>query len=94
MFSLFHLAKVLDSLPFWVKTLHQPRNVSVASCPRPPRLEKEADRKAVSEMPCPACGEYSFFVVHIQNNPVMGAMGVQDVTLRCKSCGYQETRTE
>jgi hypothetical protein len=91
MFGLTHLVKVLDSLPFRGKPLHPSQEATLASSAL--REESDAERP-LSEMPCPACGEHSFFTVHVQSNPVMGCMGVHDKTRRCRSCGYQEKLTE
>jgi hypothetical protein len=91
MFGLSHLVKVLDSLPFRGKTLHTSSDSTIDPSGS---AEESPPAKPSSEMPCPACGERSFFIVRIQSNPVMGCMGIYDKTRRCRSCGFQEKLTE
>jgi len=85
-----NILALLERIPVWKKLIDLPKRVD------------DIDRKIVdienklsssSEIKCPACGEYKYFVVSSIKDKNMGDMGTVTRKYKCKACGFSEDKT-
>lgn len=86
------IASLLEKIPIWKRLKALPEQFDALQV-RVAALENEiAKRPSLEE--CPICGTGKLKVTHVGPHPRMGAVGLQERTLKCDnpSCAHTERR--
>lgn len=92
MSALGDIAAILEKIPVWKRLKVLPEQVDALQL-RVAALEAEIAKRPSLEA-CPICSVGHLKVSHVGPHPTMGAVGLQERTLKCDdpSCGHIEKR--
>ncbi|CAM5218229.1 hypothetical protein CDEF62S_00372 [Castellaniella defragrans] len=81
--------KALERIPVWKRVTKLPDEMDALQ-KRVAALEAKLGPKPGGQ--CPKCGEMSMRLISSAPHPEFGFAGAKRDTLRCESCGFEETR--
>jgi hypothetical protein len=86
------ITKILEKIPLWKRLGELPAQVDAIQA-RVTALEEELKKRPPLEK-CPICSSGDMKVTAVHPHPQLGAVGVQERTLRCdnSACGHTEKR--
>jgi hypothetical protein len=86
------ITKILEKIPLWKRLGELPEQVDALQA-RVAALEAELQKRPSLER-CPICSAGDLKVTSVNPHPTLGAVGIQERTMRCDNadCGHTEKR--
>jgi hypothetical protein len=86
------IAALLEKIPIWKRLTALPAQFDALQA-RVVALESEIAKRPSLES-CPICNSGNLRVTHVRAHPTLGAVGVQERTMKCDNpaCGHTENR--